>query len=187
MTGCHSGGAGAPRCCRNRPEKADQVEIGGGKLGFGHGRGAIPPTSTHADSPGQGGCNTLRISSGLTTKITRLPPVDIDFRKRPIGNSGGFFCYAFQYPRGTTMTSTVKPSDLLDRSLMIPTGFDIRPSGSYTKHTRNLQFGCFLYLAISSMSCVPSSLQSRPPRVIFTSMPSDSSLIRKSILLALPA
>jgi hypothetical protein len=23
-----------------------------------------------------------------------LPPRDFDFRKRPIGNSGGFFCYA---------------------------------------------------------------------------------------------
>jgi hypothetical protein len=27
-----------------------------------------------------------------TTKITRLPPSDFDFRKRPIGNSGAFFC-----------------------------------------------------------------------------------------------
>ena len=27
-----------------------------------------------------------------TTKITRLPPRDFDFRKRPIGNSGAFFC-----------------------------------------------------------------------------------------------
>jgi hypothetical protein len=44
---------------RNRLEEADQVEIGCGKLGFGHGRGAIPPTSTHADSSGQGACDTL--------------------------------------------------------------------------------------------------------------------------------
>jgi hypothetical protein len=28
----------------------------------------------------------------VTTKITRLPPSDFDFRKRPIGNSGAFFC-----------------------------------------------------------------------------------------------
>jgi len=28
----------------------------------------------------------------LTTKITRLPPRDLDLRKRPIGNSGAFFC-----------------------------------------------------------------------------------------------
>ena len=33
------------------------------------------------------------IFSRRTTKITRLPPSDRDFRKRPIGNSGGFFCY----------------------------------------------------------------------------------------------
>ncbi len=44
---------------RDRLEKADQVEIGSRKSGFGHGKGAIPPTSTHADSPGQGGCDTL--------------------------------------------------------------------------------------------------------------------------------
>ena len=29
-----------------------------------------------------------------TSKITRLPPSDVDFRKRPIGNSGAFFGYA---------------------------------------------------------------------------------------------
>jgi hypothetical protein len=29
----------------------------------------------------------------ITTKITRLPPRDFDFRKRPIGNSGAFFGY----------------------------------------------------------------------------------------------
>jgi hypothetical protein len=28
-----------------------------------------------------------------TTEITRLPPRDLDLRKRPIGNSGAFFCY----------------------------------------------------------------------------------------------
>jgi hypothetical protein len=44
---------------RNRLEKADQVEIGCGKRDFGHGKGAIPPTSTHADSPGQETCDTL--------------------------------------------------------------------------------------------------------------------------------
>jgi hypothetical protein len=32
------------------------------------------------------------LPKGLTTKITRLPPSDFDFRKRPIGNSGAFFC-----------------------------------------------------------------------------------------------
>jgi hypothetical protein len=30
-------------------------------------------------------------STRRTTKITRLPPGDFDFRKRPIGNSGAFF------------------------------------------------------------------------------------------------
>ena len=44
---------------RNRLEKADLVEIGGGKSGFEHGQGAIPPTSTHADSNGQGACDTF--------------------------------------------------------------------------------------------------------------------------------
>jgi hypothetical protein len=44
---------------RDRPEKADQVEIGCGKCGFGHRKSAIPPTSTHADSPGQETCDTL--------------------------------------------------------------------------------------------------------------------------------
>ncbi len=29
----------------------------------------------------------------LTTEITRLPPMDIDYEKCPIGNSGAFFCY----------------------------------------------------------------------------------------------
>jgi hypothetical protein len=29
----------------------------------------------------------------ITAKITRLPPRDFDLRKRPIGNSGAFFCY----------------------------------------------------------------------------------------------
>jgi hypothetical protein len=33
-------------------------------------------------------------SVGITTKITRLPPSDFEFRKRPIGNSGAFFCSA---------------------------------------------------------------------------------------------
>ena len=28
----------------------------------------------------------------ITTKITRLPPRDFNFKKRPIGNSGAFFC-----------------------------------------------------------------------------------------------
>jgi len=44
---------------RNRLEKADQVEIGCWKRDFRHGKGAIPPISTHADSPGQGTCDTL--------------------------------------------------------------------------------------------------------------------------------
>ena len=44
---------------RDRLYKADQVEISCGKSGFGHGKGAIPPTSTDADSPGQGACDTL--------------------------------------------------------------------------------------------------------------------------------
>jgi hypothetical protein len=34
------------------------------------------------------------VVSRRTTKITRLPPSDSDFRKRPIGNSGAFFCSA---------------------------------------------------------------------------------------------
>lgn len=44
---------------RNRLEKADQVEIGCGKSGFGHRKSAIPPTSTHAGSQSQGACDTL--------------------------------------------------------------------------------------------------------------------------------
>jgi len=43
----------------DRPQKADQVEIGCGRKGFGHRRVAVPPTSTLADSPGQGECDTL--------------------------------------------------------------------------------------------------------------------------------
>ena len=31
--------------------------------------------------------------NGRTTKITRLPPRDFDFKKRPIGNSGAFFLF----------------------------------------------------------------------------------------------
>jgi hypothetical protein len=46
--------------------------------------------------PGQ--CSTVsrkfrRAGSGITAKITRLPPSDFEFRKRPTGNSGAFFCY----------------------------------------------------------------------------------------------
>jgi hypothetical protein len=33
------------------------------------------------------------LHNGLTTKITRLPLSDFDFRKRPIGNSGAFIGY----------------------------------------------------------------------------------------------
>jgi hypothetical protein len=42
--------------------------------------------------------NQIRlIFKARTLKITRLPPRDFDFRKRPIGNSGAFFCSsAFQ-------------------------------------------------------------------------------------------
>jgi hypothetical protein len=42
---------------RDRHEKADQVEIGGRKSGFWHGKGAIPPTPTHADSAGKETCD----------------------------------------------------------------------------------------------------------------------------------
>ena len=36
---------------------------------------------------------SIFILCGRTTKITRLPPSDFDFRKRPTGNSGAFFGY----------------------------------------------------------------------------------------------
>jgi len=50
----------APRAAiGDRLEKADQVEIGCGRIGFGHRMVAIPPASTDADSPGQGACDTL--------------------------------------------------------------------------------------------------------------------------------
>ncbi len=46
-------------------------------------------------------CVGLVIHCGLglrrrTPKITRLPPRDFDFRKRPIGNSSAFFCSALR-------------------------------------------------------------------------------------------
>ncbi len=37
----------------DRPQVADQVEIGCSRSGLGRMQGAIPPTSTHADSPGK--------------------------------------------------------------------------------------------------------------------------------------
>jgi len=37
----------------DRPQKADQVEIGCGRNGFGHREEAISPTSPDADRPGQ--------------------------------------------------------------------------------------------------------------------------------------
>jgi hypothetical protein len=37
----------------DRPQIADQIEIGCGGSAFKHKEGAIPPTSTHADSPGK--------------------------------------------------------------------------------------------------------------------------------------
>ena len=46
-------------CIRNRPQIADQIEIGCGRGAFKHRTGAIPPTSTHADSPGKEPCDRL--------------------------------------------------------------------------------------------------------------------------------
>ena len=43
----------------DRPQIADQVEIGCGGGAFKHKEGAIPPTSTHADSPGKDACDGL--------------------------------------------------------------------------------------------------------------------------------
>ena len=43
----------------DRPQKADQVEIGCGRKGFGHRRVAAPPTSPHGDRPDHGACDTL--------------------------------------------------------------------------------------------------------------------------------
>ena len=43
----------------DRPQLADQVEIGGGRSAFGHKEEAIPPTSTHADSPDKAPCDGL--------------------------------------------------------------------------------------------------------------------------------
>jgi hypothetical protein len=37
----------------NQPQAGDQVEIDCGGGAFQHKEGAIPPTSTHADSPGK--------------------------------------------------------------------------------------------------------------------------------------
>ena len=44
---------------RYRPEVADQVEIGCSRVAFKHKEGAIPPTSTHADSTGKNACDGL--------------------------------------------------------------------------------------------------------------------------------
>ena len=44
---------------RYRLEVADQVEIGCSRVAFKHKEGAIPPTSTHADSPGKEACDRL--------------------------------------------------------------------------------------------------------------------------------
>ncbi len=41
-----------------------------------------------------GNSSSAKVSDPRTSKITRLPPSDFDFRKRPIGNSGAFFCSA---------------------------------------------------------------------------------------------
>lgn len=52
-------------------------------------------------------------SRSITDKITRLPPSDLDFRKRSIGISGGFICYRaelrvtiglFSWPSGMKVT-----------------------------------------------------------------------------------
>jgi hypothetical protein len=42
---------------RNCLEVADQIEIGCGGRAFGHREEAIPPTSTHARSPGKKACD----------------------------------------------------------------------------------------------------------------------------------
>ncbi len=43
----------------DRPQVADQAEIGGGRSAFGHKEEAIPPTSTHAGSPDKAPCDGL--------------------------------------------------------------------------------------------------------------------------------
>jgi hypothetical protein len=43
----------------DRLEEADQIEISCGRNAFGHKEGTNPPTSAHADSPGNGACNGL--------------------------------------------------------------------------------------------------------------------------------
>ncbi len=58
IPGRNANSAPHPRI-RDRPEKSDQVEIGCRISGFGHGQGAIPPTSAHARSRGYGACDTL--------------------------------------------------------------------------------------------------------------------------------
>lgn len=55
---------------RDRPQKADQVEIGWDKSGSGDGEEAITPTSTHVGSTGQGAWDTLLISPGDTPPTT---------------------------------------------------------------------------------------------------------------------
>ena len=47
---------------RDRPQVAYQAEIGGGRSAFGHKEEAIPPTSTHADSPDKVPCDGLSIN-----------------------------------------------------------------------------------------------------------------------------
>ena len=44
---------------RDRLEVADQIEIGCGSNTLEHGEETIPPTSTHAQSPGKTACDTL--------------------------------------------------------------------------------------------------------------------------------
>jgi len=43
----------------DRPQVADQVEIGCGGGAFEHKEETIPPTSTRADSPGKDACDRL--------------------------------------------------------------------------------------------------------------------------------
>ena len=46
-------------CIRDRPQIADEIEIDCRRSAFKHGKGAIPPTSTHARSTGKDACDGL--------------------------------------------------------------------------------------------------------------------------------
>lgn len=71
---------------------------------------------------------------GRTTKITRLPPSDFDFSKRPNGNSGTFSCSAVDLSSGVTRPMRLRLIVLVfwprnqrcqsSNSVIIPKGVD---------------------------------------------------------------